>query len=713
MEPQHTDGDLSFIGVDMRTDPQQLPPGYVSDAKNARFRSGRAEPRLGVWPLRFTFFNGFQWDCEWDEGDINWDKPIAIGNIYGTGVWSDPNGREWQLFVAQAIGDTKCTVWAGAQGTRVLRVPVSVDIPAPSSTRFPTTDQGSIDAFSFTSAFDRCVMHRADGAPLIMDDIGEGFAPVPEATSVDADVFSMPHGSFSLYLQNRLCVPYKPEGLFKSDSIAASGVLDYVNYSVFDSFRINQGDSDNIVGLSKFNDTTAIVFKESGIYSVSNLVGDWAENAVLDTITTEYGLVGRRTVVAAGRDLWFLSSRGVTSIVQTEQNKLQGTSEPISAPIQPLINRINYVAAKETAVAGYFKDRYYLAVPLDGSYRNNAVLVYDFLNKAWSGFDALSVKYFYVATQNGADALHYVDYAGNVGLYEYSEEDGAPIENQQNYSVDITIKSRPSDGSVLQVGGGDPIIIDASEIVNTSSPGEFRWGIGSQEQDLSGNIAIANLKAGFRDDGWPTGDSTVIQIDRGVRLQSRSPMIVSTDDPYIFISNSADQALEATPIEFEVTTRAYGYTGGGQGRFVNGIVHVSTWDPSYTVTTLTDGVFEESAWVNSDGEIAYIEKDRTKYLGFAIEDWDISNDSLTFSNPGREDYSVVLDTTAEGGGTALQPGGTALSHYQHTVNKFLTNRRGSYFQINIKNKQGRLRLHAAGTSRIQGERSLQQHGALH
>ena len=43
-----TDGDNGFIGVDMRTSPHLLQPGYVSDARNSRFRFGVAEPRKGT-----------------------------------------------------------------------------------------------------------------------------------------------------------------------------------------------------------------------------------------------------------------------------------------------------------------------------------------------------------------------------------------------------------------------------------------------------------------------------------------------------------------------------------------------------------------------------------------------------------------------------------------------------------------------------------------
>ena len=84
-----TAGDNGFVGVDMRQQPHMLAPGMVSEAVNARFRFGVAEPRKGVMPL--TWFNryGFAWPIEWNDGDINWRRQISttLGQVYGIGVW--------------------------------------------------------------------------------------------------------------------------------------------------------------------------------------------------------------------------------------------------------------------------------------------------------------------------------------------------------------------------------------------------------------------------------------------------------------------------------------------------------------------------------------------------------------------------------------------------------------------------------------------------
>ena len=69
-----TDGDNGFIGVDMRTSPHLLRPGYVSDARNARFRFGVAEPRKGVMPVTWSqILNTWEFTT-----DLTWERNSRI-----------------------------------------------------------------------------------------------------------------------------------------------------------------------------------------------------------------------------------------------------------------------------------------------------------------------------------------------------------------------------------------------------------------------------------------------------------------------------------------------------------------------------------------------------------------------------------------------------------------------------------------------------------
>jgi hypothetical protein len=265
---------------------------------------------------------------------------VPWGTLRGIGVFDDPTTRKQYLIIANSNG-----VWY----TSPNNIAYSIPLPTGVTLTGPVT---------FTQAFDTLIMHRGpDLSALAMTNIPAGFTEVvtsPQGDGTD----TIPNADRSLYFQNRLFIP------FGNDEVAVSDIGDYTRYlPVLSAFQINVGSSDKLVNIAKFNDVTLIAFKERSIYAVRGVYGDL--NAIqLDEITNLFGLVGPKTVAHVGNDLYFLSQLGVMSITQTQQNQLQGVTTPLSEPIQPLINRINWKYAT-TSVAAYWDNKYYLAVPLD------------------------------------------------------------------------------------------------------------------------------------------------------------------------------------------------------------------------------------------------------------------------------------------------------------------------------------------------------------
>jgi hypothetical protein len=142
---------------------------------------------------------------------------------------------------------------------------------------------------------------------------------------------------------------------------------------------------------------------------------------VLDEVTREYGAVGQNSIVQIGSDVAFLSSkRGVTSLSIADNGKVTAVDVPLSEAIQPLIDRINWNAAKGSAAA-YHNNRLYMAVPLDGSDYNNVILIYDFLMKSWTGYDdgeAIKVKQFLETVHQGKRRLFFLSTDGFINLYD-------------------------------------------------------------------------------------------------------------------------------------------------------------------------------------------------------------------------------------------------------------------------------------------------------
>ena len=728
------DGDNGFIGVDMRTAPHLLKPGFVSEARNARFRYGVAEPRKGVVPLAWGRISGFEFPINWDQGDIDWGRYLTsrFGKVYGVGVWNDPNGRDW-IFVASSTDNTNVKIWRIREGNAAKEVPVSVALTVPTTTY---QDSNTEDVYWFTQAFDKCILSRgASNTHLVLTSLDTGFIEAPAASGAGGTE-NIPNADTTLFFQNRLLVPHTPAAGYKADHVAVSDILDYTSYDpVYSSFKINQGDSDAIKRLYKFNDQTVVVFKDTSIYAVSNLQGDWSTNAVLDQITTEYGLVGPRSVANTGDDLWFLSQRGVVSLRQTELNKLQGVNQPQSGPIQPVIDRIDFATAKETACGAYWRDRYYLSVPLDGGQQNNAVLVYDFLNQAWSGYDdgdAINIKYLFIADFQGSEHLYYVDYNGTIGLYEYGELE-SQLTTQLTYTCDLLVKGHPLDGSQITVNGGTTITAtrhrelvdddDTTELVeggglvltesletNVNDPESgWLWGVGYSAAADAARLPADNLYSGYASDGWTHNTDSISELDYGIRFTDTTPILIQNNDPYVQAICSQAEEIEDKPINFLIITRGYGYEAGNRQRFQQTQMFISTWSPKYKVTAIVDGVKEESVLID---DTTFTFPDRTKYLTFGIDDWAVTNTGQNHATAGREDYSVILDATQPSGGTLLDAAGTQLDLYQYWTHKLRVNRKGAYYQVKVEVTDGRVRLHTVTAGHTPGQRRDGQHAGI-
>ena len=328
-------------------------------------------------------------------------RTYGYGTVYGAGIFRDPDSIEYLLVAtAEGVYATK----ESSPSTLLAGGTISADV-------------------EFVQCFNVVVMFRGtDLEPQIMERIDEGFKAITKVASDttigenDSDgTVTIPNGSTGLFFSNRLLIPHD------KDTVAASDYLNYTRYQpVLANFKINQGSEDELVSLVRINNSTVACFKTDSIYIVSNIYGNLSD-ITLDEVTREYGAVGKNSVVQVGSDVVFLSGkRGVTSLGIADNGKVTAVDVPLSDPIQPLIDRINWNYATE-ATAAYHNNRLYMAVPLDGALYNNAILVYDFLAKAWAGYDdgnAIKVKKFIETTYQGKRRLFFLDTEGFINLYD-------------------------------------------------------------------------------------------------------------------------------------------------------------------------------------------------------------------------------------------------------------------------------------------------------
>jgi hypothetical protein len=210
--------------------------------------------------------------------------------------------------------------------------------------------------------------------------------------SVGLGFTHMPAPEYAAYHQRRLVMPFKYSvdnvanaftfrGIL--DEIIVSDILDSDTYDqIYAQYRFNAGTADFNVGLHSFSDDKLLVFNRNSIHLVS---GAGASTNV-QLITNEVGCVARNSIIQVGNNVLFLSDNGVYGANFQDLYNLRGNEVPLSSPIDPLIKRINR-AVWDKSVGVYFDNRYYLAVPLDGSQVNNAILIFNFINKQWESID--------------------------------------------------------------------------------------------------------------------------------------------------------------------------------------------------------------------------------------------------------------------------------------------------------------------------------------
>jgi hypothetical protein len=252
--------------------------------------------------------------------------------------------------------------------------------------------------------------------------------------SVGLGFTHMPAPPYAIYHQRRLVMPFKytvndAENSYtltgNADEIIASDILDSDTYDqIYAQYRFNAGTADFNVGLHSFANDTLIVFNRNSIHEVRGMID--LKNASSRLITDEVGLVARQSVVQVGSSVIFLSDNGVYNLQFLDEYNLRGGEVPMSEAINATMKRINQ-NAWEKSVAVYFDNRYFLAVPLDGNSKNNAILVYSFINKQWESVDTVDntewdVENLIVAGRGDERGVYAVNALGGVHRLDYRED---------------------------------------------------------------------------------------------------------------------------------------------------------------------------------------------------------------------------------------------------------------------------------------------------
>jgi len=222
--------------------------------------------------------------------------------------------------------------------------------------------------------------------------------------SVGLGFSHMPAPPYAVYHQRRLVMPFKFSVDASADSFTARGILDEVIASdildtdtydqIYAQYRFNAGEADFNVGLHSFTEDSLVVFNRNSIHLISNTTS--LQGASTKLLTNEVGCVARQSITQVGNKIIFLSDNGVYSTQFFDEYNLRGTETPLSEPINVTIQRINK-DYWQNSVGVYFDNRYFLAVPVDTSTKNNAIIIYNFLNQQWESIDQVADADFHVS----------------------------------------------------------------------------------------------------------------------------------------------------------------------------------------------------------------------------------------------------------------------------------------------------------------------------
>lgn len=754
-------GDQSFIGVDERWAPHELPPGYVASATNKRFRRGRAETRPGYALLPWSKGTGL--------------TPFTA--VLGGGIFQDPaQGGEWILIAAEG------KVWKTKPNTAATEVTLPAGVVLTSATfrKFiqcngsivllrglveqplrcdtlglgfqPIVQENIWDVtFNHTTSRVGLVQHNLEiGDPVRFQGGTLPAAIIPDQTyyvldTPNADEFTVsaaPAGTLVTFntsptdsavdvgtvtiLDGASPIPPAEDGFFfgnrlylitGKDLVAQSDIGDFTRYQPIPStFRINEGDSYTLRAIYPFNEDTMLFFK-SGLVAKATGLSDLSTAVGPLNVTQAYGLAGRLAIADHGADVYWLTSElRVSSLQLTELNKEQGTNVALSDPLLQTFGRINpaYVDGIRLTIHNGFL---YVALPLDDAQMiaadgttvlatgvNTGLAVYDFQAQTNASYRNLNPNSWTPGAWCGADesngVTHVVDFL-------------KPTIDGKRRLVFLGV-----DGFLHLVDEGfeDEQLQTIVPYVDVLVDIIADLGVGDMLQVNGGTVVMATgnwniitdpretLWEGYQAALFTAPNAAASQIDYGVRFTATNNTL-----PAVKVNGTlvGDGYTDWAFLDFHATPAIVAVPIADRV-LTRAYLCMNTRAQRYTcaalqLATLSPNYTIATVTQGIGTATPYREnemRDRTKYFTpFDRDDFDVSNVNEDAGDPGREDYSVVLPDPGMGLGTD----GVALGLHQEYVHRADINERGLWVQLDITNGDGRLELIMAVLESQEGE----------
>ena len=392
----------------------------------------------------------------------------------------------------------------------------------PTEASYANARVGINAGFQFVLDSRTVTTHVNDGKSLLTDPI------FTKRVSVGLGFSHMPAPPYATYHQRRLVMPFRysvdtVEGQYTYrkilDEVIISDILDSDTYDeIYAQYRFNAGTADYTVGLHSFSDDSLLVFNRNSIHTVQNTVN--LQGSVAKLLTNEVGCVARKSIIQVGNQVIFLSDNGVYGTQFLDEYNLRGTETPLSEPINETINRINKDHWEESR-AVYFDNRYYIAVPLDDAQRNNAILIFNFLNAQWESIDMVDnvdwdIENLIVAGSGSARGVYAINQLGGIHRLD-TRLDGrdrvvtAIGQPDTTYGVPTSITTRQ-----YTMGTMDRKRFNQFELhVQSSSTNTSDFDMSAETENPDANIPLAPLSSYVDGDSLDAGEDISIRSRLG------------------------------------------------------------------------------------------------------------------------------------------------------------------------------------------------------
>jgi len=711
---QHSvDGDTRFVGIAPRLDPASLPEGMASEGENVRFTRGVAESRKGSY--KPPWCNAITPEID------NKIRPFTM--VHGVGVFRNPDTNLEFIMIA-----ADNTVYY----TRQNNNPIELTLP---------TGVNIVGVVNFTQAFNKMIMFRgADLAPLVLTSEDTGFEDMIDqwdltaAFAVNDEVAFGPLASVTAITHSG--------GTATATTASEHGYISGADVTIAGANE------------SEFNGRVNITVTSETEFTYSGGTGSSATGTITVTNNRDYY---KCTVITSAGESPDSTSGSWSQLSTIMPNATHGVhmANRLVAPTQFDANATSYLKKRDFVTVSDILDHSHTF--FDQVFRVNAgdndeiedILVYDenrllvFKGKsihmitAWivTGTNAtlsasISVQPIiqnYGVPNRGAAVV----VGGNV--YFYASERGivslAQTEQSKVRGVDLPL-SEPIQPLIDRI---DPRHEDQIRLAYWDNKLFVACPI---DDGCDGNNAI--LVYDFINQAWASHD-------HGTAINPAEWFIATYDgaqrlfyvgaDGYINLVENNDVGDDVQDLDEEdglglenftmkLVTRGYHTNDVSHRDFRTASINLGTFNPRYTIRTLTDGVNESQTLV----------EDRTKsretyYRPFDAPDFVDNNTNEDFTNAYRADYSVQLDVDldaliTEGGDTIASEGsdpiiyeaaisgfllgdsGVPFNRTQETNESFaLTPRQGRYTQIETSVSQGRAKITQITLTSQQGDRT--------